>query len=124
MHDARVAALNGRPAQRRGGQMIFACPIRAPWVPPTKVGAAKRHKDPIAFVLVVVRAEEIEMRVKGHVPRVAQAARNDFEIRPAIVTTQNAASRSPIVARILIGALVFSGAKGLRWRKVRRALRS
>ena len=70
---------------------------------PAEMRAEERHEHPVAIALVVVGAEPVEATVERDVPRVAETARNDLQVRSHVVAAQHAPFAAPVVARILIG---------------------
>ena len=78
--------------------------------PQPKCAPKNGMKIAVAFALIVVGAEPVEAAVERDVPGIAEAARHDFEVRAAVVAAQHAAFASPVVAGILIGALVLARA--------------
>ena len=117
---ARAAAEINWGADGGGGQVIFARPVRAPAVRPAEIGAVERHEEPVALILILIRAEPVEAVIKTDTVGIAQTPRDNLEIRSHIITTQHAAHAAPVIAWILISSLIVVLAEGSWGRKIRR----
>ena len=90
---------------------------------PAEMAAKERHKNAIAFTLVVIRPQPVESTIHGDVPRVAKPTRDNFKILSPVITPQHATIHPPIIRRVMVRVLIGTFVEGHGRRKIRHARR-
>ena len=118
VNHAGSGAVEKRSAMRCGRQVTAVGPVVAPCVPPAEVRAEERHENLVTFVLIIVRADEIEGVIHRHVPRVAKPSAGDLEVFAHGIASQDATLAAPVVRRMVVGVAVSFRCKRLGRRQV------
>ena len=118
VNHAGSGAVEKRSAMRCGRQVTAVGPVVAPCVPPAEVRAEERHENLVTFVLIIVRADEIEGVIHRHVPRVAKPSAGDLEVFAHGIASQDATLAAPVVRRMVVCVAVSFRCKRLGRRQV------